>query len=34
MALDPSTGAIQRTWNVGIAPRELAFVGKKLYVSD
>src|SRR5262249_57169239 len=34
MALNPSTGAIQQTWNVGIAPRELAFVGSKLYVSD
>ena len=34
MALNPDTGAIQRTWNVGIAPRELTFVGKKLYVSD
>jgi YVTN family beta-propeller protein len=34
VALDPSTGAVERTWNVGIAPRELAFVGNKLYVSD
>src|SRR3954467_5410459 len=34
VALDPSTGALERTWNVGIAPRELAFVGKKLYVSN
>ncbi len=34
MALDPGTGAIERTWNVGVAPRELAFVGKKLYVSN
>jgi len=33
-ALDPTTGAIKQTWNVGIAPRELAFVGDKLYVSD
>ncbi len=33
-ALDPSSGAIERTWNVGIAPRELAFAGHKLYVSD
>ena len=34
VAIDPNTGAIQHTWNVGIAPRELKFVGKKLYVSD
>src|SRR5215471_1056483 len=26
-ALDPNTGAVEHTWNVGIAPRELAFVG-------
>ena len=34
VALDPGTGAVKQTWNVGIAPRELAFVGNKLYVSD
>ena len=34
VALDPNTGAVQHTWNVGIAPRELNFVGSKLYVSD
>jgi YVTN family beta-propeller protein len=34
VALDPATGAIQQTWNVGIAPRELAFAGGKLYVSN
>jgi YVTN family beta-propeller protein len=34
VALDPNTGAVEQTWNVGIAPRELAFVGNKLYVSD
>ena len=34
VALDPNTGAVEQTWNVGIAPRELAFVGSKLYVSD
>src|ERR1700761_7634792 len=34
VALDPDTGAVEHTWNVGIAPRELAFVGNKLYVSD
>jgi YVTN family beta-propeller protein len=25
VALDPTTGAVNQTWNVGIAPRELAF---------
>jgi YVTN family beta-propeller protein len=34
VALDPDTGAIKQTWNVGIAPRELTFMGGKLYVSD
>ncbi|WP_353649334.1 bifunctional YncE family protein/alkaline phosphatase family protein [Nakamurella sp. A5-74] len=34
VALDPATGAVRNTWNVGIAPRELAFVGTKLYVSN
>src|SRR3954449_8186244 len=34
LALDPATGAVQHAWNVGIAPRELAFVGSKLYVSN
>src|SRR5258708_34701404 len=34
VALDPNTGAVEQTWNVGIAPRELAFVGGKLYVSN
>ncbi|MBV9805571.1 MAG: hypothetical protein JO286_00240, partial [Solirubrobacterales bacterium] len=34
VALDPSTGVVERTWNVGIAPRELTFVGSKLYVSN
>jgi len=34
VAIDPSTGAVEHTWNVGIAPRGLAFVGSKLYVSD
>ena len=33
-ALDAATGAVRRTWNVGIAPRDLRFVGAKLYVSD
>ena len=34
VALDPATGAVQHTWNVGTAPRELALVGSKLYVSN
>jgi YVTN family beta-propeller protein len=34
VAIDPNTGAVEQTWNVGIAPRELAFAGGKLYVSD
>jgi len=34
VAIDPSTGAVTHTWNVGIAPRELAFSNGKLYVSD
>ena len=29
VALDPDTGAVEHTWNVGIAPRELTFVGKQ-----
>ena len=33
-AIDPTTGAIEQTWNVGIAPRELTFAGGKLYVSN
>lgn len=33
-ALNATTGALERSWKVGIAPRELAFVGKKLYVSN
>ena len=34
VSMNPTTGAVQNTWNVGIAPRELAFVGNTLYVSD
>src|SRR3954468_13549268 len=34
LALGPGTGAVKQTWNVGTAPRELAFVGNKLYVSN
>jgi YVTN family beta-propeller protein len=34
IAMDPTTGTVEQTWNVGIAPRGLAFAGGKLYVSD
>ncbi|HWH94324.1 MAG TPA: alkaline phosphatase family protein [Baekduia sp.] len=34
VAMDPDSGAIKQTWKVGIAPRELAFVGDKLYVTN
>lgn len=34
VAIDPQSGSIQRTWDVGIAPRQLRFVGDKLYVSN
>jgi YVTN family beta-propeller protein len=33
-AIDPSSGQIEQTWNVGIAPRELDLVGNQLYVSN
>ena len=33
-AIDPVAGVVTKTWNVGIAPRQLKFVGDKLYVSD
>lgn len=34
VAIDPSTGAIKRTFAVGIAPRQLKFVGSMLYSSN
>lgn len=34
VALNPDTGAVKQTWNVGIAPRELTFARGKLYVSN
>ena len=34
VAIDPATGVIKQTWAAGIAPRQLRFVGTKLYVSD
>ncbi|MBO0810865.1 MAG: PD40 domain-containing protein [Microlunatus sp.] len=34
VSINPATGAIINTWNVGIAPRDLQFVGDTLYVSN
>ncbi|GAA2119373.1 alkaline phosphatase family protein [Actinomadura alba] len=34
VAMDAATGAIQQNWTVGTAPRGLALVGNKLYVSN
>nr|WP_296067448.1 alkaline phosphatase family protein [uncultured Actinoplanes sp.] len=34
VALDAATGAIKQSWAVGNAPRDLALVGDKLYVSN
>ncbi|AKU15031.1 alkaline phosphatase family protein [Luteipulveratus mongoliensis] len=34
VALDPTSGAVKQTWTVGTAPREIAVVGSKLYVSN
>ena len=34
VAMDPVTGTIQQSWAVGNAPRDLALVGGKLYVSN
>ncbi|MFG3691195.1 bifunctional YncE family protein/alkaline phosphatase family protein [Micromonospora sp. NPDC047740] len=34
VAIDPVAGTIKATYPVGIAPRQLKFVGTKLYVSD
>jgi YVTN family beta-propeller protein len=33
-AMDPATGAIKANWAVGNAPRGLALIGNKLYVSN
>ena len=33
-ALDAATGVVNQTWNVGIAPRAVALVGNKLFVSN
>lgn len=34
VSIDPNSGAVEHTWNVGIAPRELSFAGGKLYVTN
>ncbi|WP_083701985.1 bifunctional YncE family protein/alkaline phosphatase family protein [Tersicoccus sp. Bi-70] len=34
VALDPTAGTVKQTWATGIAPRQLRFVGSKLYVSN
>jgi YVTN family beta-propeller protein len=34
VALDPASGTVKQTWDVGIAPREITVVNNKLYVSD
>jgi YVTN family beta-propeller protein len=34
VAMDPVTGAIEQSWNVGNAPRDMVLVGSKLYVSN
>ncbi|MFB7327830.1 MULTISPECIES: bifunctional YncE family protein/alkaline phosphatase family protein [unclassified Streptomyces] len=34
IAMNPATGAIQRSWDVGVAPRDMVLVGNRLYVSN
>ncbi|MCU1692353.1 MAG: phosphoesterase [Frankiales bacterium] len=34
VAVDPQTGAVRERWPVGTAPREVAVVGSRLYVSN
>lgn len=34
MAIDPTTGQVTRTWDVGIAPRQVKLVGNRLFVSN
>ncbi|MEV5986531.1 alkaline phosphatase family protein [Streptomyces sp. NPDC052051] len=34
VALDAVTGAVQRSWSVGNAPRDMLMIGTKLYVSN
>src|SRR5262249_17013336 len=34
VSIDAATGAIEQSWPTGVAPRGLALVGSKLYVSN
>ncbi len=34
VAMDPATGTITQSWDVGVAPRDMALVGSRLYVSN
>jgi len=34
VAIDPTTGAIKQTWQAGVAPRAVTFVGNTLYVTN
>jgi len=34
VAINASTGAIEQTWNVGNAPRDMVLAGSKLFVTD
>lgn len=34
VAIDPVTGLVARTWEVGIAPRQVKIVGTKVYVTN
>ena len=34
VAINAATGAVQQSWNVGVAPRDMVAVGGKLYVSN
>ncbi|MGW5363877.1 alkaline phosphatase family protein [Actinopolymorpha pittospori] len=34
VAINTATGAIEKSWTVGIAPRDMVMVGNKLYVSN
>jgi len=34
VAIDATTGAIEQTWNVGNAPRDMVLAGSKLFVTD
>jgi YVTN family beta-propeller protein len=34
VAMNAATGAVEQSWNVGVAPRDLVRVGSKVYVSN